>query len=78
MLSLIEKICAKLLANHIKGPTSLTIDPQQIGFLEGRNIMDNLLTFKLAQEYTTKTKQEATLLKIDFMKAYDQVQHVFF
>lgn len=39
--------------------------------------MDNLLTFKLAQELVTKKKMEAVLLKADFYKAYDCVEHTF-
>lgn len=49
----------------------------KLGFLEGRNIIDNLLTFKLTQELVTKTKQEALLVKANFMKAYDRVEHSF-
>lgn len=45
--------------------------------MEGRNITDNLLTYKLVKEWVTKTKQEALLLKADFMKAYDRMEHSF-
>lgn len=48
MLTLTKKICAKLVANHIKGLTNNIIDRQQTGFLQGRSIMDNLLTYKMA------------------------------
>lgn len=61
----------------MKGPTSNIIDKQETKFLEGRNIMDNLLTYKLAKEWVTKTKQEALLLKANFMKAYHRVEHSF-
>lgn len=47
MLTLTEKLCVKLVANRIKGPTGKIIDEQQTGFLEGRNITDNLLTIGL-------------------------------
>lgn len=39
--------------------------------------MDNLMTYKLAKEWATKTKQEALLLKVAFMKVYDQLDHKF-
>lgn len=38
--------------------------------------MDNLLTYKLVKDLMTKTKQEAMVLKADFLKAYDRVQHM--
>lgn len=45
--------------------------------LEALNIMDNLLTYRLAKELVTKTRVEAILLKVDFMKAYDRIEHLF-
>lgn len=77
MLTLTEKLYAKILANHIKELTRKVIDQQQTRFLVGRNILDNLLTYRLIQELVTRTKQETTLLKADFMKAYDKVEYTF-
>lgn len=77
MLTLIEKLCAKILASCMKEPTNRVVDPQQTGFLKGRSIMDNLLTYKLAQELVTKTRQEVVVLKVDFLKVYNRVEHVF-
>lgn len=62
MLTLIEKLCAKILAIRFRDPIGKVIDRQQIGFLKGRDIMDNLLTYMLAKEVVTKTKQEALQL----------------
>lgn len=47
MLTLIEKLCAKLLVERMKGPTNKAIDPQQTNFLKGQSILDNFLTYKL-------------------------------
>lgn len=69
MLTLIEKLCAKLVGYRIKCVAIDVVDPQQTGFLASRNIMDNLLTYKLAKELVTKTKQEVVLIKVDFFKA---------
>lgn len=77
MLTLTEKLCAKFLANRIKKPTSKVKDAQQTGFLEGRNILDNLLTYRLAQEWVAKTKLEAIMLKANFMKASNRIEHLF-
>lgn len=56
MLTFTEKICTKIVVNQIKKPTSRIIDTQQNGFLEGKNIMDNLLTYRIAQEVAMRTK----------------------
>lgn len=77
MLTLAEKLCAIFLANRIKKPTNKVIDKQQTGFLEGRNIMDNFLMYRLAKEMVTKTRVDAILLKAGFMKAYDRIEHLF-
>lgn len=77
MLMLTGKLCAKILANRIKGPTNSIIEPQQTGFLEDHNITNNLLTFKFPHELVLKTRHEALLLKANFMKAYDRVKHSF-
>lgn len=45
--------------------------------MEGRNILDNLLTYRLAQEMVAKAKLEDIMLKSDFMKAYDRIEHLF-
>lgn len=77
MLTLTEKLIAKLLANRIKGVASQMMDQQQTGFLEGGDILDNLITYKLGQELATLTKQPFIFLKLDFTKAYDRVAHSF-
>lgn len=40
ILTLTEKIVAKLISNRIKGYPDLLVDQQQTGFLKGRDIMD--------------------------------------
>lgn len=39
--------------------------------------MDNLLTFRVAKEFSRKKKLQAILLMVDFMKAFDRLDHVF-
>lgn len=77
MLTLTEKMIAKLLANWIKKVANRIVDKQQTGFLEGRDILDNLMTYKLAQEWAPVSKQPVIFLKLDFTKAYDWVDHSF-
>lgn len=75
MLNHTEKLAAKLVASRIKGVITKLVDPQQTGFIEGRDIFDNLITFRMAQDFTRQHKQAAVFLKLDFAKAYDRVLH---
>lgn len=53
------------------------IDPQQKGFIKGQHIQHNILAFKLGREYIKFTRQLASFLKLDFVKAYDCLEHSF-
>lgn len=77
MLTLTEKVVAKIIANRIWKFVGKLVDSQQTGFLAGRDILDNLLSFKLAQELALTRKQSHIFLKLDFAKAYDRVDHGF-
>ncbi|KAL3697371.1 hypothetical protein R1sor_011447 [Riccia sorocarpa] len=53
------------------------IDTQQTGFVAGRNIIDNILSLRLGQEWAQVTNQNTIFVKLDFMKEYDRVAHGF-
>lgn len=53
------------------------VDGQQTGFVKGRCITDNLLTWKLGQEHGQATLQDILYIKLDFAKAYDRIDHSF-
>ncbi|KAL3677357.1 hypothetical protein R1sor_027305 [Riccia sorocarpa] len=71
------KIIAKIIAVCLKGMLPGIIDSQQTGFVAGRNIIDNILSLRLGQEWAAVTNQQAIFVKLDFMKAYDRVAHGF-
>ncbi|KAL3684967.1 hypothetical protein R1sor_002989 [Riccia sorocarpa] len=51
------------------------IDQQQTGFIAGRNIVENILSLRMAQEWVPVSNQEIMFVKLDFQKAYDRVSH---
>ncbi|KAL3682360.1 hypothetical protein R1sor_000382 [Riccia sorocarpa] len=51
------------------------VDSQQKGFISGRSITDNVLAFKVGQEWANKSNQKSLFVKLDFEKAYDRVDH---
>lgn len=77
LLTLIYKILSKIIANRIKPFMELLVDPQQTGFIFGQNIMDNILAFTVGKEYVRLRKLLVILLKVNFLKAYDRLNHLF-
>lgn len=69
----IYKIIAKVISRRIKVVLSRSINPEQFGFLEGRQIHEAI---GVAQGvlHSLKTKNmKGVVLKIDLSKAYDRV-----
>ncbi|KAL3694277.1 hypothetical protein R1sor_007928 [Riccia sorocarpa] len=77
LLTMTYKIIAKIIAVRLKGMLPGIIDTQQTGFVAGRNIIDNILSLRLGQEWAQVTQQNTIFVKLDFMKAYDRVAHGF-
>ncbi|KAL3678979.1 hypothetical protein R1sor_021935 [Riccia sorocarpa] len=77
LLSLSYKLIGRILANRLKRILPRLVDIDQTGFVEGRSIMDNVLSLKLCQDLTNVTGEPAVFCKLDFEKAFDRVKHSF-
>ncbi|KAL3688200.1 hypothetical protein R1sor_014509 [Riccia sorocarpa] len=77
LTTLAYKLIAKILANRLKPLLNKVIDDEQTGFVTGRQITHNIMTLQLAKEVAEHTHQEALFLKLDFVKAFDRVEHQF-
>ncbi|KAL3691247.1 hypothetical protein R1sor_004898 [Riccia sorocarpa] len=75
LMNLSYKIIGKILAGRLKQILPQLVDDDQTGFVEGRCIMDNVITLKLCQDMTNSTGQPTIFCKLDFEKAFDRVQH---
>ncbi|KAL3690932.1 hypothetical protein R1sor_004583 [Riccia sorocarpa] len=75
LLTTTYKIIAKIFARRLKEMLPALIDEQQTGFVAGRNIIDNILSLRLAQEWAQVSDQNCIFIKLDFMKAYDRIAH---
>ena len=71
----IYKCISKILANRIKKVLPDLIDPVQSAFVPGRRISDNIfLSQELLRGYHRDSKDPRCAMKIDIMKAYDNVR----
>lgn len=77
MLTFIYKLISKLLARHLQPFMHGLVDREQSGFIKGHKILDNILALKVGKEYIKLKKLLALVLKVDFMKAYDRLDHIF-
>ncbi|KAL3701408.1 hypothetical protein R1sor_019430 [Riccia sorocarpa] len=72
LLSLSYKLIGRILAMRLKKILPRIVDIDQTGFVEGRSIMDNVLSLKLCQDLTNITGEPALFCKLDFEKAFDR------
>ena len=73
LIGMISKVISKILANRLKKVLGGVISESQSAFLKDRFILDGPLVVNELMEWLKKRKRKAFLLKIDFEKAYDNV-----
>ena len=77
LLNTLYKVVAKVYANRMKPLLHNWILPSQTGFVPNRCILDNIFLAFEAIAWTKESKQEITMLLLDFEKAYDRVNWTF-
>ena len=77
LLNVSFKIFTKVATNRLMGVANKVVQPSQIAFMPGRNIMEGVVILhETIHELHTK-KLNGVVLKIDFEKAYDKVKWPF-
>lgn len=69
------KIFTKCLANRLTDIVEKRIGPHQTGFVQGRDIRENILTAQSLIEHYKTNNQKIALLLLDWEKAFDRVDH---
>ncbi|GJT50261.1 kinase-like domain, beta-lactamase/transpeptidase-like protein [Tanacetum coccineum] len=67
------KIIAKMLVKRIKRVVENVIGEVQNAFIKGRYIIDGVLIANWTMEYLKKKKENGLIFKVDFKKAYDNI-----
>ncbi|KAJ0554035.1 putative RNA-directed DNA polymerase [Helianthus annuus] len=73
LVGIVNKVISKVLANRLKKVLNSVISSSQSAFLGGRYILDGPLVVNEIHNWIEKNKKKAFFLKIDFDKAYDNV-----
>lgn len=77
LCNVVYKIITKLIAERLKPLLCSLISPEQGGFVEGRQILDGVVTAMEAIHSMANSKERAMFMKLDMAKAYDRVSWEF-
>ncbi|KAL3695340.1 hypothetical protein R1sor_009416 [Riccia sorocarpa] len=77
LMSCTYKIISKLIATRIKKLLPGLVAAEQTGFVPGRRIEDNVLTLRMAEEWSKQSGENNLFVKLDFSKAFDRVSFKF-
>ena len=77
LLNTVYKIASGSIANRVKTYLDKIINPDQTGFIKGRNLAENIRTIYDIMQYTEDENIPGFLLLIDFEKAFDSVSWSF-
>ena len=68
------KIATKALSNRLKQLLPKLINKDQVGYVQGRNILENIRTLQDVVTYTRERNMPGMLICIDFEKAFDSIE----
>ena len=75
MLNLDYKVLAKLLATQLKLVMPDIVKSEQTGFMENRQLHDNVRKMTDIIVHVNQTKKRAVIVSIDFEKCFDRIEH---
>jgi hypothetical protein len=73
LCNVIYKIISKLIANRLKPLLKNIISMEQGGFVEGRQILDDIIVAHETMHSMQNSKKAGMLIKLDMSKAYDHI-----
>ncbi|XP_035841287.1 uncharacterized protein LOC118488182 [Helianthus annuus] len=73
LVGIVNKVISKVLAGRLKRVLDSVISGSQSAFIRGRYILDGPLIVNEIQNWSRKSKRKTFFLKVDFEKAYDNI-----
>jgi hypothetical protein len=73
LCNIIYKLLTKVIARRLKPILPTIISPEQSGYMEGRQILDNVILAHEVIHSLQKTKTPGMLLKLDLSKDFDKI-----
>ncbi|KAJ9567792.1 LOW QUALITY PROTEIN: hypothetical protein OSB04_003758 [Centaurea solstitialis] len=77
LIGCIGKVISKVLAERLKMVIDSVISPEQTAYVKGKSIVDGPLIVNEIISWAKRTKKKVFLLKIDFEKAFDNLNWYF-
>ena len=77
LCNMVLKIITKVMANKLKPLLLGIVSQDQLGFVEGRKILDGIIQTQEMIHSLKQTKIPGMLIKVDLAKAYDKVSWQF-
>ena len=72
LCNVIYKIISKVIVNCLKPLLPNLISPEQLGFVEGRKILDGVIPVHEVIHSLKSTRRSGMMIKLDIAKAYDK------
>jgi len=77
LCNVVYKIISKVVANKLKPLLPMLIFGEQTGYVEGRQILDNIIQAHEVVHSLTCTKRAGMIMQLDIAKAYDKVNWIY-
>jgi len=73
LCNVVYKIISKVVANRLKPLLPTLVSGERLGYVEGRQILDNIIQAHEVVHSLKSKKQAAMIMQLDIAKAYDKV-----
>jgi len=77
LCNVVYKIISKVVANRLKPLLSSLVSGEQTGYVEGRQILDNIIQAHEVVHSLKSNKRVGMIVQLDIAKAYDKVKLIY-
>eukprot|EP00253_Pinus_taeda_P014407 PITA_14407 len=77
LCNVVYKIISKVVANRLEPLLLVLVSGEKSGYMEGRQILDNIIQAQEVVHSLTSKKQASMIMQLDIAKAYDKVNWVY-